>query len=277
MNLFAKHHVSLFFVVFIIIILFLVLERFYCHYYQINIFQFIFNFCQENSISNSYLWKESGFVENLQSLFLIFSIFFLISASIKIKKQKTIIYYFIIVQYIGLIYFLGEEISWGQHILHWQTPEIFTKLNHQNETNVHNISNLFNELPRTLVLLWCSFSSITIIYFKKIFVIENKYFIAVCPNKNLIFISLLLIFFVLPDLIISKFGLSPKFTSSLTNPDEVITYLVGERPVSTNTFNLKIFYEKISFNFFRLSELHELIFCYYFFIYSFTLKKKLKN
>ncbi|CAN5397432.1 hypothetical protein BH10ACT1_BH10ACT1_41460 [soil metagenome] len=33
----------------------------------------------------------------------------------------------------------GEEISWGQRILHTQTPAELSKLNHQDETNVHDI------------------------------------------------------------------------------------------------------------------------------------------
>ncbi len=275
MNFFIKHYVSFFFATFILLILFLVIERFYCQYYEQNIFDFIFSLCHEKSITNSYLWKESGFVENLQSLFLIFSIFFLISASKKIKKQKTIIYYFILIQYVGLIYFLGEEISWGQHIFNWQSPEIFNKLNNQNETNIHNISNLFNELPRSLVLLWCSFSSIFVVLINKFYKINKIYKTIICPNKNLIYISLLLLLIVLPDLIIDKFDLSPTYVFSFNNPDEVISYVIGERPPSIDTFKLRIFYEKISLNFLRLSELHELVFSYYFFIYSLTLKRKL--
>jgi len=277
MNIFRKYQIPFFFTLFVILILFLVTERFYCKYFQKNIFSFIFHSCYDKSLINTYLWKESGLVENLQSILLLFSIFFLISTSRKIKNQKTIIYFFIVIQYVGLIYFLGEEISWGQHIFHWASPDIFNELNNQKETNIHNISNLFNELPRTLVLLWCCFSSIAIIFLKRIFIIEKKFVTAVCPDINLLFISLLLIFFVLPDLIISKFDLSPIHTSSLKNPDEVVTYLIGDKPLSIETFNLKIYYEKISFNFLRLSELHELIFSYYFFIYSFALSKKLKN
>jgi hypothetical protein len=49
---------------------------------------------------------------------------------------------------IGLIYLLlalsaffvaGEEISWGQRIFGWSTPEALGSINHQDETNVHNI------------------------------------------------------------------------------------------------------------------------------------------
>jgi hypothetical protein len=48
----------------------------------------------------------------------------------------------------GLLYLLlllatlfvaGEEISWGQRVFGWGTPEALAEVNHQNETNVHNI------------------------------------------------------------------------------------------------------------------------------------------
>lgn len=46
--------------------------------------------------------------------------------------------------YFGLlaIFFLvvfGEEISWGQRIFGWETPETLGTLNRQNETNLHNL------------------------------------------------------------------------------------------------------------------------------------------
>jgi hypothetical protein len=41
----------------------------------------------------------------------------------------------------------GEEISWGQRILGLETPEVLDRINHQGETNIHNIpviQRLFN-------------------------------------------------------------------------------------------------------------------------------------
>lgn len=35
----------------------------------------------------------------------------------------------------------GEEISWGQWIFHWQTPEALAAVNLQHETNLHNLVN----------------------------------------------------------------------------------------------------------------------------------------
>lgn len=41
----------------------------------------------------------------------------------------------------------GEEISWGQRLFGWGTPEAFSSANAQHETNIHNL----NELQGTLI------------------------------------------------------------------------------------------------------------------------------
>jgi hypothetical protein len=38
---------------------------------------------------------------------------------------------------------LGEEISWGQRIFNFKTPELFREINVQHEFNIHNIE-MFN-------------------------------------------------------------------------------------------------------------------------------------
>jgi hypothetical protein len=52
------------------------------------------------------------------------------------------------------VYFAGEEISWGQKIFFWDTPEFIGALNDQNETNLHNISSWFDQKPRLLFEVW---------------------------------------------------------------------------------------------------------------------------
>jgi hypothetical protein len=39
----------------------------------------------------------------------------------------------------GLVFMVGEELSWGQRIFGWGTPESIQALNKQEETNLHNI------------------------------------------------------------------------------------------------------------------------------------------
>ena len=53
----------------------------------------------------------------------------------------------------GSIYFGGEEASWGQHWLGWQTPEGLASLNDQGETNLHNTSSWLDQKPRLLLEL----------------------------------------------------------------------------------------------------------------------------
>jgi hypothetical protein len=54
---------------------------------------------------------------------------------------------------LGALYFAGEEASWGQHYFGWSTPEALAAVNAQEETNIHNISGVFDQLPRNLLTL----------------------------------------------------------------------------------------------------------------------------
>ena len=183
------------------------------------------------------------------------------------------IYYLVIIKIIGLIYFLGEEISWGQHIFKWESSNFFISYNNQEETNLHNISNLFDQLPRTIILLWCCFSIIIIKCVNKFKKINKLFYIFISPNTKILIISILLIFFVLPDIIVDKFNLHPGHGSM----DYKSIILALENGLFSNSMPREIFYDIITFNFLRLSELHELIFSFYFFIHSYSLKKKLET
>lgn len=55
---------------------------------------------------------------------------------------------------LACIYFAGEEVSWGQHLFGWHTPDSIATLNDQNETNLHNMSSWFDQKPRLLLELW---------------------------------------------------------------------------------------------------------------------------
>lgn len=50
-------------------------------------------------------------------------------------------------------YVAGEEISWGQHIVNWSTPELWQTVNDQAETNLHNTSSWLDQKPRLILLL----------------------------------------------------------------------------------------------------------------------------
>lgn len=54
---------------------------------------------------------------------------------------------------VACLYFAGEEISWGQQFFHWQTPATISRINDQNETNLHNMSSWLDQKPRLLLAL----------------------------------------------------------------------------------------------------------------------------
>jgi hypothetical protein len=56
-----------------------------------------------------------------------------------------------IIATLSCLYIAGEEISWGQHFFHWNTPEYWAaQVNRQQETNLHNTYAVFEQYPRAI-------------------------------------------------------------------------------------------------------------------------------
>ena len=106
-------------------------------------------FLQRNTVFR--LGREDGFFEDLTAVCffaasLIFAVLFWRSRGsggndffLFRTRRNT---WFIL---LSLLFFFGggEEISWGQRIFGWKTPETFEKENIQRETNIHNLK-IFN-------------------------------------------------------------------------------------------------------------------------------------
>ena len=58
---------------------------------------------------------------------------------------------FVALAALACFYIAGEEMSWGQHFFHWQTPEYWSELNRQDETNLHNTYAIFDKTPRMIL------------------------------------------------------------------------------------------------------------------------------
>ena len=112
-----------------------------------------------------YFAKESGAVENITAvilalaLLLTASTFFQYRAKTEVLKRapnsaipfRGFTLGWLVVYALGCIYFLGEEISWGQHLFNWSTPDAWLAVNDQQETNFHNTSALLDQVPRFLL------------------------------------------------------------------------------------------------------------------------------
>lgn len=81
------------------------------------------------------------------------------------RRQALTIAACVLIGALGALYFGGEEMSWGQSYLHWETPDSWAAINKQNETNLHNLElakygswvelldDVVNNMPRQALLL----------------------------------------------------------------------------------------------------------------------------
>lgn len=115
------------------------------------IIQVILEITLPNSILRP-LHGENGPVELLQFFVISAAFFVAISILFKMdrKKQKWVTAW-ISIAAICSFYVAWEEISWGQHILEWNTPEFWSQVNDQQETNLHNVSSWLDQKPRLLL------------------------------------------------------------------------------------------------------------------------------
>ena len=99
-----------------------------------------------------YLYMENGWIEVSTVIFLIIAIALgaLFLKSHNFSNYNWLRRWFILL-ILGCIYFAGEEMSWGQHIFGWETPRGWLGINDQSETNLHNTSPLFDQIPRNLL------------------------------------------------------------------------------------------------------------------------------
>lgn len=106
----------------------------------------------------------------------------------------------------GCFYIAFEEISWGQWIFKWGTPEFWMQVNDQQETNFHNISSWFDQKPKALVLIGILLGGI-------IFPLLERYthirlperFRIIYPPITLIFVALCIAVIKLTDVIDDQF------------------------------------------------------------------------
>lgn len=103
--------------------------------------------------------KESGLLENITVILLAIAIFITlkgfqtVATSDWAQPLKKTSQAWLILYCLGCIYFLGEEISWGQHLFDWATPDSWADINDQNETNLHNTYAIFDQIPRAIMTL----------------------------------------------------------------------------------------------------------------------------
>ena len=110
----------------------------------------IYFIAQETSYLKRF-YSEDSFFENMTFLllFLASMIFLYLSLNRRSFQEKM---YFIVLFF--FFFFVSmEEISWGQRIFEWSTPDLLKDLNYQKETNLHNIFNPWLEMTSQIFFI----------------------------------------------------------------------------------------------------------------------------
>lgn len=96
--------------------------------------------------------KEDGPVEYSTAIFYFLSFIFSVIIGITFIKQKKYLFALLYLLFSAIFFFIAfEEISWGQRIFLFETPEYFVE-NLQNEANFHNLPIISGYRQYLLVL-----------------------------------------------------------------------------------------------------------------------------
>ncbi len=102
----------------------------------------------------SVLMSENGPVELLQWMIMVLASLVATLTLVRINPCKTPwVFAWVLIALLSCLYVAGEEVSWGQHFLNWNTPAYWQGINDQHETNLHNVSSWLDQKPRLILLI----------------------------------------------------------------------------------------------------------------------------
>jgi hypothetical protein len=168
-------------------------------YHGLPLFVLVFPFIWLALVGNDRALKgEAGIVEIATFLFLVIAIGFNIS-SLTITRRLELMAFlksWLLLLIVGATYFALEEISYGQNLFGWDTADSWKELNDQEETNLHNVHSLFDQVPRALLTLGILIGGVVLPlyrYFRDIRLDEGNRFYWQWPTLDCVTIGLLVI------------------------------------------------------------------------------------
>jgi len=113
------------------------------YWFSLSVLLFFIIWAEVDPKSLRHYGNEDYVIENLSAFFFLvasFAFFIVAKSSSYLRARSTPWAYFMIISWALLMFiFFGEEISWGQRILGFSTPETLSEINKQDEFNIHNI------------------------------------------------------------------------------------------------------------------------------------------
>lgn len=128
----------------------------------------MFYFFPRNDMYHLLMRSELGVIENLTVLLCLVAVYlsvkcYKIAGSLPCSQLFKAFFIFFAV---GSFVLAGEEASWGQHYFGWESTEYMVANNIQKETNLHNLSNGAEQLPKILLHLAALVSIIWVVAVK---------------------------------------------------------------------------------------------------------------
>ncbi|MGI9498936.1 MAG: hypothetical protein ACR2P3_02790, partial [Geminicoccaceae bacterium] len=109
---------------------------------------------QDHAVYRSIFETEFGIVELLTAVLLLPAMFFALASARFFWRSGGTIEAFLLASFaICCLFLFGEEVSWGQHIFQWSSPEYFLENNKQSETNLHNMEYFNKKLLKLVVII----------------------------------------------------------------------------------------------------------------------------
>jgi len=167
----------------------------------------------DQAFFQEWIQNEQGLVELATPLVLVFGMIY--GARIPAAGRLYLpvwIRLWVVAVTLACLYFAGEELSWGQQLFGWSTPESIGRINDQNETNIHNVSSWFDQKPRLLLELWVLIGGIilpALRIWKNDHLIPGSWQYWFLPGSLCLPSALIAILVKIPERIKDVFGLSP--------------------------------------------------------------------
>ncbi len=155
----------------------------------------------------SHLHSENGPHELIEFFLLVIGFFVSVNFLFHSKNKPHFLKMWFGLAAICCFYVAGEEISWGQHIWDWATPDFWTEVNDQQETNLHNTSSWFDQKPRLILILGIVFGTLVAPVLKKHNCLKLPSKLdQLLPSKKLSIIAFLILIPHLLEKVLEVFG-----------------------------------------------------------------------
>lgn len=112
------------------------------------------------------IYDENGMLEMPQAI-VAFSASFISFMSLKYCKGNRWLMIWVGVAALSTFYIGLEEISYGQQLFKWGTPEYWQHVNDQQETNLHNTSHWLDQTPRQILTIGILVGGIVIPFLRR--------------------------------------------------------------------------------------------------------------